>query len=121
MCLEFVNQRLLELKLKLDIPPAVSQREELEEVVGLIECQPVKLSPGEGHVDVLGPLGPVHYEHPGDGRVHRSVQRHVELPVVNSDRDWGPLTAEACKIIRFRTNYFVVVVNDKRMLLGKDP
>ena len=101
MCLEFVNQRLLELKLILDIPSAISQREELEEVVGLMECQPVKLGPGEGHVNVLGPLGPVHYEHPGDGRVDRSVQRDGELPIVSSDRDWGPLSAEAWKITGF--------------------
>ena len=101
MCLEFVSQWLLELKLILDIPSAISQREELEEVVGLIEWQIAKLGPGEGHIDVLGPLGPVHYEHPGDGRVDRSVQGDGELPVVNSDRDRGPLSVEAWKITGF--------------------
>ena len=67
MCFEFVDQRLLELQLKLNTGAAILQREELKEVVGVINCESVKPSPGEGHVDVLGPLGAVNDEHPSDG------------------------------------------------------
>ena len=40
---------------------------ELEEVVSMIDGEAVKLRPGEGDVDDLGPLGAVHYEHSCDG------------------------------------------------------
>ena len=66
MCLEFINQRFLELQFILDIVSAVFQREELEKVVGMIDCESVKLRPGEGDVDVLGSLGAVHYEDSSD-------------------------------------------------------
>ena len=91
MCLEFINQGFLELQFILDIVSAVSQREQLEEVGGVINCKPVKLRPGEGHVDVLGSLGAVQDEHPGDGLVDWSVKRNLKMSVVNSDGQGGPL------------------------------
>lgn len=67
MSLKFINQRFLELQFILDVVSAMFQREELEEVVGVINCESVKPSPGEGHIDVLCPLGAVNDEHPSDG------------------------------------------------------
>ena len=88
MCLEIIDQRLLELQLKLNTGAAVLQREELKEVVSVVEGS-VKLGPGERHIDVLGSLGPVHNEDSGDGRVNWSVQRNPKLPVIDSDGERG--------------------------------
>ena len=101
MCLEFTIQRFLELKFILDIVPAVFQRVELEEVVGMIDCESVKLRPGEGDVDVLCSLGAVHYEHTSDGLVDWSVQGNLKLSVISSDGQGGPLlTAQSWNIMQ---------------------
>ena len=84
MCLEFVDQRLLELQLKLNTGAAVLQREELKEVVSGVGGS-VKLSTGHRHIDVVGFLGPVHNEDSGDGGVNWGVQRNPKLPVIHSD------------------------------------
>ena len=62
--------------------------------MGEIE-RPFERSPGQGDVDVLGPLGPVHDVDPGDGRVNRGVQRNIELSVGDPDVEWGPLGVES--------------------------
>ena len=79
MCFKFVDQRLLELQLKLNTGAPVLQGEELKEVVSRVGGA-VKLGPGHCHIDVLGSLGPVHNEDSGDGGVNRSVQRNPKLP-----------------------------------------
>ena len=91
MCLEFIIQRFLELQFILDIVSAVFQWEQLEKVVGMIDGEPVKLRPGEGDVNVLGSLGPVHYEHTRDGLVDWSVKRNLKLSVGDSDGQGGQL------------------------------
>ena len=96
MCLEFVDQRLFELQLKLNIGATVLQREELKEVVGVV-VGAIKLSPGQRHVDVLSPLGPVHNEDSGDRGVNWSVQRNTKLSVSQTEPDGerSPLSADS--------------------------
>ena len=101
MCFEFVDQRLLELQLKLNAGATILQRKELKEVVSVVEGS-VKLGPGERHIDVLGSLGPVHNEDSGDGRVNWSVQRNPKLPVIDSDGERRPLGADSWIIVRVK-------------------
>ena len=83
--LELVNERLPELQLVLDVGAAVLEREKLEEVVGVMEGPDVPRDPGESHVDVLSPLGPVHDVDASDRGVDRCVQGNVESPGLSSD------------------------------------
>ena len=96
MCLEFVDQRLFELQLKLNTGAAVLQREELKEVVGVV-VGAIKLGPGQRHVNVLSLLGPVHNKDSGDGGVNWSVQRNSKLPVSQTEPDGErrPLRADS--------------------------
>ena len=83
--LELVNERLPELQLVLDVGAAVPEREQLEEVVGVMEGPDDPRDPGESHVDFLGPLGPVHDVDASDRGVDRCVQGNVESPGLSSD------------------------------------